>query len=61
MYKVVAGIYTNNYVETKCVIIRAMFIIAVIVRTEYTIGFDVTLLKVPAMFVSPHGLMTVGL
>jgi hypothetical protein len=28
------------------------------VRNEYTIGFDVTFLKVPAMFASWHGLMS---
>ena len=31
-----------------------------IVRSEYTTGFDVTLLKVPAMFASLRGLMTEG-
>jgi hypothetical protein len=30
----------------------------VTLRNEYTIGFDVTFLKFPAMFVSRHGLMS---
>jgi hypothetical protein len=33
-------------------------LVTVRVKNEYTIGFDVTLLKFPAMFDSQHGLMS---
>jgi hypothetical protein len=51
--------YTNNYIDTKCVIIRAVFTYYCD-RERWTHDCDVTLLNVPAMFASRHGLMSEG-